>query len=84
MVRSVIDNIVPSQNIQQIILVGAGLLALYAFSTTLNFIVVYMGHILGINIETDMRRELFAKVQKTIFLVLRQYENWGIDEPLVQ
>ena len=67
MVRSVIDNIVPSQNIQQIILVGAGLLALYAFSTTLNFIVVYMGHILGINIETDMRRELFAKVQKQSF-----------------
>ena len=67
MVRSVIDKIVPSQNLQQILLVGAGLLALYAFSTTLNFIVVYMGHILGINIETDMRRELFAKVQKQSF-----------------
>ena len=63
MVRSVIDNIVPSQNHNKLYSVGGGLLALYAFSTTLNFIVVYMGHILGINIETDMRRELFAKVQ---------------------
>ena len=77
MVRSVIDNIVPSQNIQQIILVGAGLLALYAFSTTLNFIVVYMGHILGINIETDMRRELFAKVQKQSFSF---FDNMKIGE----
>jgi len=77
MVRSVIDNIVPSQNLQQIILVGAGLLALYAFSTTLNFIVVYMGHILGINIETDMRRELFAKVQKQSFSF---FDNMKIGE----
>ena len=77
MVRSVIDNIVPSQNLQQILLVGAGLLALYAFSTTLNFIVVYMGHILGINIETDMRRELFAKVQKQSFSF---FDNMKIGE----
>ena len=77
MVRSVIDNIVPSQNLQQIILVGSGLLALYAFSTTLNFIVVYMGHILGINIETDMRRELFAKVQKQSFSF---FDNMKIGE----
>ena len=77
MVRSVIDNIVPSQNLQQIILVGAGLLALYAFSTTLNFIVVYMGHILGINIETDMRRELFAKIQKQSFSF---FDNMKIGE----
>ena len=77
MVRSVIDNIVPSQNLQQILLVGAGLLALYAFSTTLNFIVVYMGHILGINIETDMRRELFAKIQKQSFSF---FDNMKIGE----
>lgn len=77
MVRSVIDNIVPSQNLQQILLVGVGLLALYAFSTTLNFIVVYMGHILGINIETDMRRELFAKVQKQSFSF---FDNMKIGE----
>lgn len=77
MVRSVIDKIVPSQNLQQILLVGAGLLALYAFSTTLNFIVVYMGHILGINIETDMRRELFAKVQKQSFSF---FDNMKIGE----
>ena len=77
MVRSVIDKIVPSQNLQQILLVGAGLLALYAFSTTLNFIVVYMGHILGINIETDMRRELFAKIQKQSFSF---FDNMKIGE----
>ena len=70
MVRSVIDNIVPSQNLQQILLVGAGLLALYAFSTTLNFIVVYMGHILGINIETDMRRELLRRFKNNPSLSL--------------
>ena len=77
MVRSVIDHVVPSKDLQQILLVGAGLLALYAFSTTLNFIVVYLGHQLGINIETDMRRELFAQVQKQSFSF---FDNMKIGE----
>ena len=44
MVRSVIDNIVPSQNLQQILLVGAGLLALYAFSTSDLFDISELAH----------------------------------------
>lgn len=77
MVRSVIDHVVPSKDLQQILLVGAGLIALYAFSTMLNFIVVYLGHQLGINIETDMRRELFAQVQKQSFSF---FDNMKIGE----
>lgn len=66
-VNRVIDTILPTGNFKTIMLVGSVLLSLYLFNMTLNYIVVYLGHTLGINIETDMRRELFAHIQKHSF-----------------
>lgn len=66
-VNKVIDTVLPTGNFKTIILVCSLLLALYLFSMTLNYIVVYLGHTLGINIETDMRRKLFAHLQKHSF-----------------
>ncbi|MED1202312.1 ABC transporter ATP-binding protein [Heyndrickxia acidicola] len=59
-----IDKLLPGQDWRTIITVSAGLLLLYIFSTFLQFIVNYLGHMLGINIETDMRQQLFQHVQK--------------------
>lgn len=66
-VNKVIDTVLPTGNFKTIILVCLLLFALYLFSMTLNYIVVYLGHTLGINIETDMRRKLFAHLQKHSF-----------------
>ena len=66
-VNKVIDTVLPTGNFKTIILVCSLLFALYLFSMTLNYIVVYLGHTLGINIETDMRRILFAHLQKHSF-----------------
>lgn len=66
-VNKVIDTVLPTGNFKIIILVCSLLFALYLFSMTLNYIVVYLGHTLGINIETDMRRKLFAHLQKHSF-----------------
>ena len=66
-VNKVIDTVLPTGNFKTIILVCSLLFALYLFSMTLNYIVVYLGHTLGINIETDMRRKLFSHLQKHSF-----------------
>ena len=66
-VNKVIDTVLPTGNFKTIILVCSLLFALYLFSMTLNYIVVYLGHTLGINIETDMRRKLFTHLQKHSF-----------------
>ncbi|MEX1031472.1 MAG: ABC transporter transmembrane domain-containing protein [Paenibacillaceae bacterium] len=42
-------------------------LAFYLLSSLLQFVVTYWGHKLGINIETDMRQQLFKHVQKLSF-----------------
>lgn len=62
-----IDSLLPHGNWSTIVSVSAGLLALYIGSTFLQFIVNYWGHMLGINIETDMRQELFEHVQRQSF-----------------
>ena len=67
MVHRVIDEVLPQQNVGIILVVGFSLVLLYATSTVLNYIVVSFGHLLGINIETDMRRNLFAHIQKQSF-----------------
>lgn len=62
-----IDSLLPEGELNWIILVSVGLLLLYVISTMMQFVVNYFGHKLGINIETDMRRQLFGHVQKQSF-----------------
>jgi ATP-binding cassette, subfamily B, bacterial len=62
-----IDTLLPGGNWNMIVSVSIGLLLLYVISTLLQFIVNYWGHKLGINIETDMRQQLFQHVQKQSF-----------------
>ncbi|ACS99104.1 ABC transporter ATP-binding protein [Paenibacillus sp. JDR-2] len=66
-VSHVIDTLLPEGNLKYIIGACAILLAVYVLNTFLSFVVTYWGHMLGINIETDMRRKLFDHVQKLSF-----------------
>ncbi|NRG35031.1 ABC transporter ATP-binding protein [Niallia circulans] len=62
-----IDELLPEGNWSSILSVGVGLLLLYGISTFLQYIVNFWGHKLGINIETDMRGQLFTHVQRQSF-----------------
>jgi ATP-binding cassette, subfamily B, bacterial len=62
-----IDKLLPEGNWSTIITVSIGLLALYLMSSAMQYVVNYWGHKLGINIETDMRRDLFNHVQRQSF-----------------
>lgn len=62
-----IDRLLPGGNWPMIVTVSVLLLFVYALSTFLQYVVVFLGHKLGINIETDMRQELFYHVQKQSF-----------------
>ncbi|RKN79183.1 ABC transporter ATP-binding protein [Paenibacillus ginsengarvi] len=66
-VNRVVDDLLPSGNWQWILYACLGLLGIYVVSAFLNYVVTYWGHKLGINIETDMRKKLFDRVQKLSF-----------------
>lgn len=62
-----IDKLLPTGEWGTIVTVSILLLLVYVISTGLQFIVSYLGHKLGINIETDMREQLFTHVQRQSF-----------------
>ncbi len=66
-VNQVIDKIMPQNNFRIILLACIGLLLFYIVNTVLQYIVVFFGHKLGVLIETDMRDELFKKLQSQSF-----------------
>jgi len=59
-----IDTLLPGRDWSLIILTSAALFGVYALSSALQYVVTYWGHMLGINIETDMRKKLFDHLQK--------------------
>lgn len=62
-VNEVIDKIMPQKEFRVVLMACLALFLFYVLNTILQYIVVFFGHKLGVNIETDMRRELFAHLQ---------------------
>ncbi len=66
-VKVFVDRLLPGQDWGLIVLASLGLLAVYLTNTGLMMVVTYWGHMLGINIETEMRRKAFDHLQKLSF-----------------
>lgn len=66
-VNQFVDKLLPGKDWGLILWACIGLLAVYVLNMALQYIVTYWGHMLGINIETDMRKKLFEHIQKLSF-----------------
>ncbi|MCM3290599.1 ABC transporter ATP-binding protein/permease [Paenibacillus sp. MER 180] len=66
-VNQVVDKLLPTGNWTWIVWACIGLLVIYLINMVLHFVVTYWGHMLGINIETDMRKKMFEHLQKLSF-----------------
>lgn len=65
--KEIINNYVPNRMLPYV-LAGAGLLlAFYIIKAGLNYFLQYWGHVVGVRIQADMRREMFAHLQKLPF-----------------
>lgn len=62
-----IDDLLPGGDWNTIVTVSILLFFVYLLSTFLQYVVTYWGHMLGVNIETDMREDLFNHVQRQSF-----------------
>jgi ATP-binding cassette subfamily B protein len=70
--HSFIDDLMPSRNWGLIMGAAFALLAVYVVNAGLQYVVNYWGHVLGISIETELRRKAFEHLQKLSF---RFYDN---------
>ncbi|EST12112.1 ABC transporter ATP-binding protein [Sporolactobacillus laevolacticus] len=66
-VNQVIDRLLPGKDWSIILLASVGLLLFYLINTFMHYVVTFWGHMLGINIETDIRQELFEHIQRQSF-----------------
>ena len=66
-VKTFVDTLLPRHDWALIWLAVIGLVAIYATAAGLNVVVTYWGHVLGIEIETEMRRQAFDHLQKLSF-----------------
>jgi ATP-binding cassette subfamily B protein len=66
-VNQVIDRLLPGKDWSIIMLASTGLLLFYIINTLMHYVVTNWGHMLGINIETDIRQELFEHIERQSF-----------------
>jgi ATP-binding cassette subfamily B protein len=66
-VKLFIDVLLPTGQWGYVTAASAGLMVIYLVNGGLMAIVTYWGHMLGINIETEMRRKAFDHLQKLSF-----------------
>lgn len=65
--RKFINDFIPNRNLRSIIIFAIILLVLYLFRLFLDYFVGYWGHVLGVRMEYDMRKELYSHIQKMSF-----------------
>lgn len=65
--KSIINDYVPNKNLKLMLIWCGVLLGIYLVKYALYYFVSYYGHIVGIKMQADMRRDLFAHIQKLPF-----------------
>ncbi|WP_394181610.1 ABC transporter ATP-binding protein [Yoonia maritima] len=63
-IAAFIDQLLPAGDWAMTVLAAFGLVAVYLVNTGLMAVVIYWGHTLGINIETEMRARAFAHITR--------------------
>ncbi len=63
----IIDLYIPRQMFRELILWLGLLLVFYLLKAVCKYVVTYYGHAMGVRIQTDMRREVFGKLQELPF-----------------
>ena len=65
--RKILYDYIPNQAFRTFFLIAAVMLGLYIIRTGAQWIVTYIGHMMGVRIEADMRADIFAHMQKLGF-----------------
>jgi len=65
--REIINKVIPEGRMRTLYVLTAVLIVLYVLRYLFNYIVDYWGHVVGIRMEYDMRRDLFGHLQTLPF-----------------
>jgi ATP-binding cassette subfamily B protein len=76
--RRMINSYLPDKNITVIAAWGAALLAIYAVKAGCVYAIQYFGHVMGVRIQLDIRRDAFNHLQRLPFSYFDKTQTGGI------
>ena len=76
--RNMLNDYIPNSKFDLIIKFGVVLLVIYIVRALLKFFVQYYGHIMGVRIQSDMRKALFQKIEKLPYSYFDNHETGAI------
>lgn len=65
--KNIINVYVPNRQLRLVLIWAGVILALYLAKMGLNYFVSYWGHVVGVRMQGDMRKDMFRKLQKLPF-----------------
>ncbi|MBR6563797.1 MAG: ABC transporter ATP-binding protein [Clostridia bacterium] len=65
--KNIINDYVPNRNLRLLITWASVILLLYLAKMGLNYFVSYWGHVVGVRMQGDMRKDMFSKLQRLPF-----------------
>ena len=75
--RRMLNDLIPNREYRLIVIFGIGLLGVYVIRMLLNYFVQYYGHMMGTQMQAQMRRDMFAHMEK---LPLQYFEVYLEDK----
>ena len=78
MTNRLLNDFIPNRAYRSIIIAGAAVLLLYFIRMLLRYFVQYQGHMIGTYMQAQMRRELFAHLQRLPFSFFDDNETGAI------
>ena len=76
--RKMLNTYIPDKMYREIVIAGVVVLALYVIRMLLRYFVQYYGHIIGVGMQSQMRRDLFSHLQKLPFSFYDNHETGRI------
>lgn len=61
--RSIMDNVIPNKSLRLLITFAIVLIIIFIIKAGLNYFMQYWGHVVGVRMQADMRRDIFERLQ---------------------
>ena len=76
--RTMLNDLIPERQYTMIVVCGVGLLLLYLLRMLLSYFIQYQGHMMGVRMQAQMRRDMFEHLEKLPFSFFDNHETGKI------
>ena len=81
--RSMMNDFIPNKQLRTLVLWGILLLGIYLIKMGLKYFIQYYGHVVGVRMQADMRKEAFDHIEKLPFTYFDNHKSGAIMSRIV-